>query len=82
MSPRRREVVIAPKAVENMLSCQPTPDESRALKAMLTDLGSDPKLGYKIAFLNPELYRADVGRFRIHYSLHADRVAVSFIGVY
>lgn len=82
MSPERREVVIAPKAVEVMRSFKPSPEEFKALKATLTDLGGRPLLGYKILFLIPELYRLDVGRFRIHYAISPDRIEVSFIGVY
>lgn len=82
MSPKRREVVIAPSAVVHMLSFKPTPEELQALKTMCADLGADPGLGFKIAFLDPPLYRADVGRFRIHYSITTAQIAVSFIGMY
>jgi mRNA-degrading endonuclease RelE of RelBE toxin-antitoxin system len=81
MSPKRREVVVPPKVVEHLQSFKPSPEEFDAVKAMLTDLGGDPNLGYKIAFLR-DLYRVDVGRFRVHYSITPDHIGVSFIGVY
>jgi mRNA-degrading endonuclease RelE of RelBE toxin-antitoxin system len=82
MSPKRREVLIAPKAVETMRSFKPSDEEFEALKRTLTDLGGRPTLGFKIPFINPALYRLDVGRFRVHYAISVDRIDVSYIGVY
>lgn len=82
MSAKRREVIVAPVAVRRMHECRPTEDELEAIKNVLASLRTDPGVGYKIAFHNPELFRVDVGRFRVHYSVGDDQIGVSFIGVY
>ncbi len=79
---KRREVIVAPIAVRNMHSSSPNDEELEAIKNVLAALATNPNLGYKIAFHNPELYRVDVGKFRIHYSVDDRQIGVSFIGVY
>lgn len=82
MSTPAREVVVAPVALERMISDKPSAEEREAIRNILTDLASKPLLGYEIAFLTPLTYRVDAGRFRIHYRFDDREVRVGFIGVY
>lgn len=82
MSRVRREIVIDPVALQQMIGAKPTDDERHAIRNILTDLAADPHLGYEIPFLKPQAYRIDAGRFRIHYRFDQREVKVGFIGVY
>jgi len=80
--PKRREVILAPKALEMMEAAHPSDAERDALRHVLTELGTDLSRSFRIAFLNPPAYRIDVGRFRIHFRYDDRQVLVGFIGVY
>jgi hypothetical protein len=82
MARARREVLIAPKALEGMEAAKPTEAERDAIRAVLAELGTDTSRSYKIAFVTPPTYRIDVGRFRIHFRCDDHSVEVGFIGVY
>lgn len=82
MGTRRRELKVAPKAVENLAKFHPSDDELRALFNCLQDLAGNPRLGYRVAFSNLELYRVDSGRFRVHYRFDETKVEVGYIGAY
>ena len=82
MSKARREVLIAPKALEGMEAANPTGAEREAIRTVLAELSTDISRGYRIAFVNPLTYRIDVGRFRIHFRFNDRKVEVAFIGVY
>jgi mRNA-degrading endonuclease RelE of RelBE toxin-antitoxin system len=82
MADKAREVVIAPIAIRRMNASEPSEEERQAIKNALTELSKNPNLGYKIMFIQPALYRYDVGRFRIHYSQDNNVIGVSFIGTY
>jgi mRNA-degrading endonuclease RelE of RelBE toxin-antitoxin system len=83
MTPPERTTEIALNAgvVDRMLQDSPTPHERAAIKAVLLELKTINS-GYKILFYEPETYRLDVGRFRIHYRLGDGEILVDFIGVY
>ncbi len=82
MSPIKRELIVAPSAVEGMSKARVTPEERLAISNLLNDLCANPQLGYEIRFMHPTMYRADAGRFRIHYRFNDQSVMVGFIGVY
>ena len=82
MTKARREVLIAPKALEIMEAAHPTDAEREAIRSVLTELSTDTSRSYRIAFVNPPIYRIDVGRFRIHFRFDDRQVEVGFIGVY
>ena len=75
-------MIIAPKALETMEGAHPTDAEREAVRNVLAELSTDISRAYRIAFLNPPLYRIDVGRFRIHFRLDDRHVEFGFIGVY
>ena len=79
---KRREVILAPKALERMEAAHPSEQERDAIRNVLTDLGADLSHSYRIAFMNPPTYRIDAGRFRIHFRYDERQVQVGFIGVY
>jgi hypothetical protein len=74
--------MLVPKALEIMESAHPTDAEREAVRNVLAELSTDISRAYRIAFINPPLYRIDVGRFRIHFRLNDRQVEVGFIGVY
>jgi hypothetical protein len=78
----RREVIIAPKAMEMMEAARPSDAEREALLQILIELSTDPSRAYRILFVNPPMYRIDAGRFRIHFRLTEKQVQVEFIGIY
>jgi mRNA-degrading endonuclease RelE of RelBE toxin-antitoxin system len=78
----RREVSIAPKALEEMEAAHPSDAEREALLQILTELSTDPSRAYRVLFVNPPMYRIDAGRFRIHFRLTEKQVQVEFIGIY
>jgi mRNA-degrading endonuclease RelE of RelBE toxin-antitoxin system len=82
MTRARREVLIAPKALEGMEAANPTDAERDAIRTVLAELSTDISRGYRIAFVNPSTYRIDVGRFRIHFRFNDRKLEVGFIGVY
>jgi mRNA-degrading endonuclease RelE of RelBE toxin-antitoxin system len=82
METTRREIIIAPKAFAKMEAARPSEAERQALVQVLRELGTDLSRAYKIAFVNPPMYRIDVGRFRIHFRCDDKQVRVGFIGVY
>jgi len=82
MSSARRELVVAPSAVEGMSKARATPDERVAISNLLNDLCANPQLGYEIRFVHPTMYRVDAGRFHIHYRFNDRSLEVGFIGVY
>ena len=82
MTKARREVLIAPKALEEMGTAHPTNAEREAIRTVLGELSTDVSRSYRIAFVNPPIYRIDVGRFRIHFRFDGRKVEVAFIGVY
>lgn len=82
MAEKKREVQIAPAAVDNMHAARPSDDELNAIEVALKDLALDPELGYKVAFAQPPLYRLDAGRFHIHYNFSPTVLSVFYIGVY
>jgi hypothetical protein len=78
----RREVIIAPNAMEMMEAARPSDAEREALLQILIELSTDPPRAYRILFVNPPMYRIDAGRFRIHFRLTEKQVQVEFIGIY
>lgn len=78
----RREVLIAPKALEGMEAAHPSDAERDAIRAVLMELSTDTSRSYRIAFVTPPTYRIDVGRFRTHFRFDDHKVEVGFIGVY
>jgi mRNA-degrading endonuclease RelE of RelBE toxin-antitoxin system len=82
MAATRREIIIAPKALEMMERSHPSGAEREALLQVLRELATDVSRGYRILFVQPPTYRLDVGRFRIHFRLDDTHVRVGFIGVY
>ena len=81
MSSIRRELIVAPSVVESMSKARVTPEERLAISNLLNDLCANPQLGYEIRFMHPT-YRADAGRFHIHYRFNDQSLKVGFIGVY
>ncbi len=82
MAATRREIIIAPKALEMMEAARPSDAEREALLQVLRELATDVSRGYRILFVHPPTYRLDVGRFRIHFRFDEKQVQVEFIGVY
>jgi mRNA-degrading endonuclease RelE of RelBE toxin-antitoxin system len=82
MPAKRREVKVAPKAVERLRKLGPSDDELEALFNVLRELGSNPRLGYPVAFSNPRIHRVDIGRFSAHYQFDEKRVEVNDFVVY
>lgn len=82
MTDNRREVVLAPKALQQMVENHPSDEESEAIRNVLTELASNQRMGFEISFLTPQTYRIDVGRFRVHYQFNAQQIQVGFIGIY
>jgi len=80
--PQRREVILAPKALEMLEAAHPSDQERDAIRHVLSDLGKSLVHSYRIAFMEPPTYRIDVGRFRIHFRYDEHCVQVGFIGVY
>ncbi len=93
----RRELILAPTALNEMERCLPTEAEREALIRTLTALTVRHKvseqaapvtatagvyMGYPIFSMIPVTYRLDAGRFRIHYRFDDHSVQVGFIGVY
>ena len=78
----RREVIIAPKALQQMESAHPSDAERDALRQVLSELSTDPSRAYRVLFVNPPMYRIDAGRFHIHFRLTEKQVQVEFMGVY
>jgi len=82
MAATRREIVIAPKALEMMERAHPSGAEREALLQVLRELATDVSRGYRILFIQPPTYRLDVGRFRIHFRFDDKHLQIEFIGVY
>ena len=82
MAATRREIIIAPKALEMMEAARPSDAEREALLQVLRELATDVSRAYRILFVYPPTYRIDVGRFRIHFRFDDKQVQVEFIGVY
>ncbi|MGO9517992.1 MAG: hypothetical protein ACLPND_13180 [Candidatus Korobacteraceae bacterium] len=82
MAATRKEIIIAPKALEMMEAAHPTGAEREALLQVVRELATDVSRAYRILFVYPPTYRIDVGRFRIHFRLDDTHVRVGFIGVY
>jgi len=82
MAATRKEIIIAPRALEMMEAARPSEAEREALREVLAELSTDLSRSYRIPFLNPPSYRIDVGRFRIHFRLDGTHVRVGFIRVY
>jgi mRNA-degrading endonuclease RelE of RelBE toxin-antitoxin system len=78
----RREIILAPKALEQMEAAHPSDVEREALRQILSELSTDPSRAYRVLFVNPPMYRIDAGRFRIHFRLTEQQVQVEFIGIY
>ena len=78
----RREIIIAPRALEMMEAAHPSGAEREALLRVLRELATDVSRGYRILFVHPPTYRLDVGRFRIHFRVTEQQVQVEFIGIY
>lgn len=82
MTEGRREVILAPAALQRMMKDNPSDEELEAVKNVLKDLGANPLLGYEVPFLRSKTYRFDAGRFHLHYKFDDGQVLVGFIGVY
>ncbi|HUI82619.1 MAG TPA: hypothetical protein VL240_00250 [Candidatus Binatia bacterium] len=82
MAATRREIIIAPRALEMMEAAHPSDAEREALLHVLRELATDVSRAYRILFVYPPTWRIDVGRLRIHFRLTEQQVQVEFIGVY
>ncbi len=82
MAATRREIIIAPKALEMMEAAAPSDAERGAILQVLRELATDISPAYRILFVYPPTFRLDVGRFRIHFRFDEKQVQVEFIGVY
>jgi len=79
---KRREVILAPKAMETMHAAHPSDEELVAIRNVLSDLAKSLVHSFRISFMQPPTYRIDVGRFRIHFRYDENTVQIGFIGVY
>ena len=82
MAATRREIIIAPRALEVMQATHPSEAEREAILQVLRELATDVSRAYRILFVYPPTYRIDVGRFRIHFRFDDKRMRTEFIGVY
>jgi mRNA-degrading endonuclease RelE of RelBE toxin-antitoxin system len=73
---RRLRVEYTESADRRLDELGPTVAEIDAIVAQLRELATNPKAGYLVPFLSHSLYRLDIGRFALIYTIEKNVVKI------
>ena len=78
---KRRQVNIAPSAVQRIQDSCLTEEELGGLVEGLAELGRNPETGTRLTE-NPGFLVIEIGKYTVHYVFDDETVYVAWIGVY